>query len=233
MTHHSLGRFALLSDLDDAELTILAAVAHRRQVQAGHLLFRRGDPTPGLHLIESGMVKIYQITPGGEERIIDIIGPGDLCGEMGIVDRAPSGAWGEALTPLIYREIPAAAFERQMLQHPALCLKVCRVLVAKLRLASRQMEETLYLSSRQRVLRQLIRLVEKLGHPAKAGGVQVDLRLTHQEIAYLAGTARETVSRLMSDLQRQGLLRHAERQMIFPDLAPLRQMAAVEEVRSR
>lgn len=190
------------------------------------MLFRRGDPTPGLHLVESGAVKIYTITPEGEERIISLIGPGEFCGEMGIVDGAPSGAWGQAMGRTRYWEVPARSFERLMLTHPAICLKVCRVLVAKLRQAGQQIDETLFLSSRQRVLCQLLRLGQQLGQAEPGGRVRVRVKLTHQEIALLAGTSRETVTRVLSDLQEQGLLEVQGRELLFTELGALRTLAA-------
>ncbi len=217
--------FWLFDGLDQEELRQIEAVATQRCVEDGTVLFRRGDPTPALHLVESGAVKIYSITPDGEERIISLVGPGEICGEMGIVDCAPSGAWGQAMGRTCFREIPAPAFERLMLTHPAICLKVCRVLVAKLRQAGRQIDETLFLTSRQRVLSQLLRLLEQMGRPDPGGGVRIPVKLTHQEIALLAGTSRETVTRLLSDLQSRGLLTIVDRQMVFSNVQGLRDLS--------
>lgn len=215
----------LFDGLDDHELRKLTDVAVYRCVDDGHVLFRRGDATPGLHLVESGVVKIYSITPEGEERILSLIGPGEFCGEMGIVDGAPSSAWGQALGRTCFWEVPAMAFERLMLSQPAICLKVCRVLVARVRQAGRQLDETLFLSSRQRVLCQLMRLAEQLGIPEHDGGVRVGVRLTHQEIALLAGTSRETVTRVLSDLTERGLLMTPDRQLVLADLQAIRLLA--------
>ena len=146
---------------------------------------------------------------------------------MGVVDAAPSVAWGQTLATASIRVIPASDCERVLLTHPQICLKLCRVLTAKLRTAGTQMDETLFSRRGDRVLRQLVRLAQRHGR-AEQGGVRVPLKLTHQEIAYLAGTARETVSRVMAELQDAGVLRLSDRQMLFQSTASLRRCAGVE-----
>jgi CRP/FNR family transcriptional regulator len=222
-----LAQFWLFAELGEQELQNIMTVAVRRTVPGGTVLFRQGDPTPGLHLVERGAIKIYTPTEAGEERIIDLVGAGECCGEMGVVDRAPSAAWGEAMGQTRLWVVPADAFERLLLSHPATCLKICRLVVAKLRLAGSQLEETLFLSSRERVLRHLVRLAERHGSPAPAPTLRLPVRLTHQEVARLAGTARETVSRVLAELQDRRLLSFADRQMEFTDLPALRALAGL------
>lgn len=214
----------LFAELDATETARLAAAAVLRTAPAGQLLFCKGDPTPGLHLVETGSIKLYTLTEAGDERIIDFIGPGEICGEMGVVDAAPSMAWGESLEPVRYWVIPPAEFERVLLGNPNIAVKLCRVLVAKLRVSSRQLEETIFLSSRERVLNHLLRLAKRHGRPGEQG-VLVGLRLTHLEIARLAGTARETVSRVLAELQDRGLLKVSGRQLCFPSLDGLQKLA--------
>lgn len=218
-----LRKFWLFADLDEADIASLSGVAIPTQVGDGRVLFRKGDPTPGLHLVEAGAVKIYVLTTEGEERIVDIIGPGEFCGEMGVVDAAPSGAWGEAMGTTLLRVIPAQALEALLLANPALCLRLCRSVVSKLRAASRQLDETIFLGARERVLRQLMRLAERHGRPTE-DGLRLTVRLTHQELAQMVGTARETVSRVLAELQERGLLCFERRQMLVPDLAALRRL---------
>jgi len=217
--------FWLFSDLTDAEFADVRTVAVRRAVPGGVTLFCKGDPTPGLHLVEEGAIKIYNITDEGVERIIDVVGVGECCGEMGVVDGAPSAAWGETLGATRLWVIPALAFERLLLTHPQICLKIARVLVGKLRATGEQLEETLVLSARERVLRRLVRLAERHGYTGADGAVTLGVRLTHQEIARHAGTARETVSRVLAELQDRGLIRFEGRQLCFCDMGGLRRLA--------
>ncbi|HWI60249.1 MAG TPA: Crp/Fnr family transcriptional regulator [Symbiobacteriaceae bacterium] len=217
----------LFSDLGEEELASLSALAVHRTVPAGTMLFAKGDPTPGLHLVERGAIKIFTVTADGAERIIDIIGPGELCGEMGVVDGAPSAAWGQTLGQTRVAIIPAAAFERLLLTEPSVGLKLCRVLAAKLRATAGQLDEAIFLGARERVLRHLVRLAERHGRAAETG-VRLSLKLTHQEIARLAGTARETVSRVLGELQDGQILRFDERRMVIMDLPALRRLAGME-----
>lgn len=221
---NQLSRFALLQALPAAEQDLLASVAVRRSLPDGTLLFRQGDPTPGLHLVEKGAIKIYQLTESGEERIIDLIGRGGCCGEMGIIDRAPSAAWGETLGPTELWVIPAAELERLLLAHPAFCLSLCRVVVGRLRQTGQQLEEAIRLGARQRVLRTLVRLLAHHGE-AVPGGIRLGVRLTHEELGRLAGTARETVSRVLLDLQDRRVIRFVGRQLEVIDPDRLQELA--------
>lgn len=225
-------RHWLFAELDEPEWAALVRASVRQEVAGGTLLFRRGDPTPGLHLVEEGAIKIYTITPEGAERIIDIVGPGEFCGEMGVVDQAPSVAWGEAFGPTRLVIIPAAALERLLQSHPLVGWKIARVLVRKLRQAGEQLEEAIFLRSRDRVFRALVRLAERHGRP-DGGGLVIDLRLTHEELAHLVGTARETVSRALGELQDGGLLAFQGRSLWLRDLAALRRLsgASADETR--
>lgn len=220
----------LFSGLGEGELTSLSALALHRTVPAGTMLFAGGDATPGLHLVERGAIKIFTVTADGAERIIDIIGPGEVCGEMGVVDGAPSAAWGQALGPTRVAVIPAAAFERLLLTEPSVGLKICRVLAAKLRATAAQLDEAIFLGARERVLRHLVRLAERHGR-AQDTELRLGVRLTHQEIARLAGTARETVSRVLGELQDGQVLRFDERRMVIGDLPALRRLAGIEPIK--
>lgn len=227
----SLGSFWIFHELPESDLAALAAVAVRRTVRDGTVLFRRGDPTPGLHLVLRGAIKIYSLTAAGEERIIDLIGRGGCCGEMGIIDGAPAAAWGETLGPTELWVIPAADLERLMLDHSAFCRTLCRVVVGRLRQAGEQLEEAIRLGARTRVLRHLVRLIAQHGE-AVPGGLRLRLRLTHAELGLLAGTSRETVTRTLVDLQERRAIRLVDRQLEVIDLQELRALAGLEKEES-
>jgi len=217
----------LFVDLLDSEWADLAASARRLTVADGTLLFRRGDPTPGLHLVEEGAIKIYTLTGSGDERIIDILGPGELCGEMGVVDGGASTAWGEAWGDSRLWVIPADLAQRLLRTNPQIAWQVSRLLVAKLRIASQQVDEAIFLRSRDRVIRQMLRLCDRYGQ-SDGEGLRISLRMTHEEIARMAGTARETVSRTLGELQDRSILAFRERFMLIRDPAALRALAEAE-----
>lgn len=217
-------RHWLFAELDDREWAEVSQAAVRRTVPGGTRLFAKGDPTPGLHLVEEGAVRIYTVTETGAERIIDIVGPGEFCGEMGVVDRAPSAAWGEAMGETRLVVISPGALERLLQASPSVGWKICRVLAAKLRQAGEQLDEALFLRSRDRVLRHLVRLAERHGEPEGEGRI-ITLRLTHEELARMVGTARETVSRTLAELQDRGLLRFRGRAMWVVDFDALCHLA--------
>ena len=214
---HMLQEHWLFAEWDSHELGALNALTRRETLPDATQLFAEGDPTPGLHLVLRGAIKIYTLDGCGRERIISLIGPGQFCGEMGVVDSAPSSAWGETHGETELLIIPADAFKHAMLTSPGICLKVCRVLSARLRRADALLSDMTWRNARQRVLRGLLRLAEA----APDGSGRFPVRMTHQELAGLLGTARETVSRVLADLQERGLLVSRERSWHVPSLAAL------------
>lgn len=200
-----LAGFWLFADLTDDERKALQEVAVRQTVADGHVLFRTGDPTPGLHLVVEGAVRIFTSPRKGRSGSSILLARASSAGRWGWWTPPPPAPGGQAVGETQLQIIPAPAFERLLLTHPGISLKVCRVLVGKLRDARSQLDEAIFLRSRDRVPRHLVRLVERHGRTA-VDGLQVGLRLTHQEISHLSGTDRETVSRVLAELSATGVV---------------------------
>ncbi len=216
----SLAQISIFHLLTADELAALRALAVRRHVDSGDTLFFEGDSSDALFVIESGHVKAFNTTPDGKERIQALLGPGDVVGEIGLLDGKPRSATVEALSPLELQVIHREPFHAHAVRHPELLWKVQMVLCEKLRRASQDALDASYLGVPQRLLNALAFLVRRHGQKSEAGW-KLSLRLRHREIANLVGTNRETVTRLLKKFEQRGLLRVTDQHVEVPDLRAL------------
>ncbi|MFZ5814514.1 MAG: AAA family ATPase [Bacillota bacterium] len=214
-----------LSELDEGQIHSLAVLCVTRRYGRGTRLFAAGDPAPGLFLLLSGSVKLTTMTEEGQERIQSIRGAGESIGEEGLVDDRPLEVTAEALSETVALLIPREQFQARLSAMPALGLAMARVLADRLRQTADASRDVLTLDARRRIIKQVILLAER-----SPDGTLPPLR--QQELASLAGAARETVSRVMTDLTHQGYLESVGRRFRVTDLAGLRDLVAVSQTES-
>jgi CRP-like cAMP-binding protein len=142
---------------------------------------------------------------GGKELILATLGPEQFFGEMALLDNEPRSASVIAQLPTVAYRIRRDEFERLIEQHPAIARKLMRELSLRLRRSNAQMESLATLDVVGRLARYFIDLARQHGQILGNGWVAVR-RPTHQDIANTIGTSRETVTRLINDLEQRGLV---------------------------
>ena len=198
-----LHRSSLFTELSQAELETLVRSAERRDFGRDEVIFAINEPADGLYVVASGRVKVSIPSSEGKEIIIATLGPGQIFGEMALIDDEPRSASVVAqLASTTYR-IRRADFERILELHPSMARKLLRELSLRLRRANAQMESLVTLDVVGRLARFLIDLARQHGQLLGNGWVAVR-RPTHQDIANSIGTTRETVTRLMAELEQRG-----------------------------
>ena len=213
----------LLDRLGDEERRVLLARARRRTFERGEVVFHRGDPADTLHLVVRGRFAVRLTTPLGEDVILNLLGPGELFGELGLLDsEAARSASVAALERAETRAIHQREFEALGRAHPELWALLAATLAGRVRRLSDLLAEALYLPAEQRVLR---RLHELAGTYAAAGGATPVVPLTQEQLAGLAGTSRATVNRVLRDAQRRGEVELRRSRTVVVDLAALARRA--------
>jgi CRP/FNR family transcriptional regulator, cyclic AMP receptor protein len=210
---------AIFADLSEEELRALTRRTVSRPVHAGESIFREGDPCQGFFVIESGEVKIFKTAASGREQILTVDRSGDSVAEIPVFDGGPYPASGAALVDSVLLFISKRDFRSVVLEHPEVGLKVLKAVGRRLRRLISLIEELSFTTVRTRLIMQLVRLARTEGQPTDRG---IEFRLpTNQELASQIGTVRELVSRNVSRLQVEGLLRLDGKQVIVPDLDAL------------
>jgi len=211
----TLRKTPLFADLAEEELTYIAQRAVQRHFAAGQAIFSEGDPCPGLWIIEQGRVRIFKSSPGGREQVLAIEGPGSSVAELPVFDGGTYPASAVTVTDTLLLFTSKQDFQSLCLKHPEVGLKVLRIVGRRLRGLVGIIEELSFGTVRDRLIALLLRMSQ---HGNKTSqGVEIELLTTNQELAAQIGTVRELVSRNLSRLQAQDLIRVEGRKIIIHD----------------
>jgi CRP/FNR family cyclic AMP-dependent transcriptional regulator len=202
----------LFAGLDEAQLTVLARVTERKSFGRNATIIRAGDPTNSLYIVINGRLKVLISDEQGREVILSLLGPGEVFGEMGLLDDSPRSANVVAQEACELLSISKADFKRSLAENSDLSLMVMRGLVKRLREADRKISSLALMDVYGRVARLLLEIAEDID-----GEKVVVKKLSKQDIAKMIGASREMVSRVMKDLQLSGYLEVRGRSIILHD----------------
>lgn len=201
-----LKKVPLFSELDDEELHQLASVMREQHYKKHTTIVHADDPGSALYILKSGLVKVTIEDQHGYEMILRILYPTDFFGDMSLLDGMPRSATvttqelSEVLT--ISREHFLSIMEKS----PKIMLKLTVVLSKRLRTANELIHSLAFFDVYGKVARVLLNLAGERGRVTEQGTV-IDMRLTQQELAELAGMTRETMARTLREFQQAGCIR--------------------------
>ena len=203
--------FPLFGDLATADLAAMRPLLHRRQFKAGAVVFQRGDPADEVYVIVSGQLRISVGSADGRELAFRIVGPGEMVGELGVLDGSRRSADLTALRDSVLLGLGRNALQNLLTTRPAMASGVIRFLCNRLRETSEQLEAL----ALQRIEVRLARLLLRLAHaPAMVrGDVELTLDLSQSEIAALIGASRPKVNLAFAELEARGAIRRAGRKL--------------------
>jgi CRP/FNR family cyclic AMP-dependent transcriptional regulator len=197
----------LLEVLAPEERRALLDVARRRRFRRNEVVFHEGDPGDALHLVRTGHFVVQRSTPLGDVVTLLVIGPGEVFGELAVVDPAPRNATVVAVSPAETLVLHASVFDAVRARHPSVDRVLVHALAGEVRRLSGMLVEALHLPAEKRVLQRVVELARLFGGPSGTGSVT--LPLTQEQIAQLAGVTRPTANRVLRSAQEAGLLRMA------------------------
>jgi CRP-like cAMP-binding protein len=221
-----LRRLNLFAGMSPSEVESVAGHLRDRACRRRETILAPESPGDRIHLVKSGLVRIYSLSPEGKELTTAILRPGQLFGTSALVGVGERAAFAEAFEDSYVCEATAEEFLRIMSSHPGLAAKV---MVAMARQALR-LEQQLERLAFQEVP---ARLAEVLLQLAEANGGQLPPHLTHEELAKLVGTTRETVTKALAQFAARGLVEVGYRRIAIRDAEGLRGTLGVEEARTR
>jgi CRP-like cAMP-binding protein len=196
----------LLSALPGELSQRLFAEARVQTVRADQVVFLAGDTGDGCYRIEEGLLKVSVITPGGAERILAILGPGSIVGELSMIDGSARSASVTALRESKLCFVSRSAFEACGRQHPEMHQHLMVLLARRLRDTNSALAATSFLSVKGRVARALLSLAEAFGHDVGNGRILVRQKVTQSDLGAMAGIARENVSRILKEWTDKALV---------------------------
>ena len=201
-----LQRVPLFAQMPVETLTALAGRLRRRRMPPDTPVVYKGDPSGALYLIVSGRVKVHQATAGGDEVILNVLGPGDFFGEMSLIDDGPVSADISTLEDTELLLLEGDALRDTLHAQPSVAWTLLRVLTQRVRDQNERAEMLMTRDVAGRVAGELLRLARTHGTPLPGGSTCVDVALTQGDIAALVGATRERVSRALTAFRASGTI---------------------------
>jgi CRP-like cAMP-binding protein len=217
-------RTLLFGNLRPRELTELAALAHKRELAQGEMLFLAGEKAAGLFVIASGRIRAFRVNAQGREQTIHVEGEGATLAEVPVFDDGVYPATAVAEEPSTILFLPKTDVRRFMLAYPEVALTALQLMAQRLRGHAELVDALSLQQVGQRLVRYLLGQVRDHGSRTKAG-LEVDLALSNEELARRVGSVREVVSRTWTRLEREGLISRKQRRVVILDEAALARYA--------
>jgi CRP/FNR family transcriptional regulator, cyclic AMP receptor protein len=196
----------LFHDLPAPEMERVDALLHKKTYPAGTNIITAETPGEIVYIIQRGTVKIYVDQADGRDVILAILGPGDIVGEMSLLDSAGRSASVITLEESTLYWMSGRDFQTCMRTMPLVSQNLVRILSGRVRLANELIQALANLDVHGRVARQLLAFAERYGKADADGSVFIPIRLTQGDIADLVGASRKRVNTVMVMFREQGYL---------------------------
>ena len=201
--------FLSLSDflgrMPAAERTALLGLAELRSYRQRERIFHAGSPGEKVYLLADGRVKIFGLSSLGKEVILWFCFPGEVFGLAEMARGGPREVYAEACSNCRVHVIAQRDFKKFLATHPATAMLVIDLLSCRLRVLGDVVQNLTADDVATRVVKLLLRLCARYGRPV-AQDIRLDIKLTHQEMADMIGATRQTVTAVMGELRRKGVL---------------------------
>jgi len=207
------------SNLNDEELNLVHKLVFEKEFQRGDLITLEGETTGALYFVFSGAVKTFKTSADGKEQILSIARPGGSFNDVPVFDGASNPFSAQAMGPVVIYGIAKRDLDAILRDHPQVALNIINVLAGHVRHLTSLVEDLSF--------RPVIRRVAKILLEYSGGGTDSVQRLTQQEMAAMAGTAREVVARSLKALESKGVLRMDHHRIVITDREALKDIAGV------
>lgn len=215
MSHVSfLRQVGLFESLDDAEIDALSELTFTRTFTKDTVIILAEEGGDTLFIIKNGQVKVSIVSEEGREVILSLLGGGAVFGELSLLDGKPRSANVVATEDTELLMLRRTDFVQLIYKTPQIATALLAELASRLRKTDRQIEGLALLDVTSRISETLLQLASEQGNESEEG-VTIRNRPTHQELANMSGTTRETVSRVLKRLESQGYIISKGRQLII------------------
>ncbi|MFQ6132692.1 MAG: Crp/Fnr family transcriptional regulator [Armatimonadota bacterium] len=205
-TVHELEQVDVLEELPESDLVELAKDVTVREFGAKEAIYSPGEPNGHILIVAEGKAKVHKVSNSGREFVLNILQPGDTFGIIHDNGDERNEVYVTAVEAGRLYALPRERFHELMARSPEVSLRVIAKLNDRLRRAEEQIEDFAFRNVPTRLARLLARLGEDYGTVGRQG-ITIGLRLSHQDIANMLATSRETVSGVLGDLREAGLIR--------------------------
>jgi CRP/FNR family cyclic AMP-dependent transcriptional regulator len=192
-----LGANPFFADLGTEVVEAIAGLCVTRSLRAEEALFLKGDPGDALFAVRRGQIRIATGTDAGRRLTLNLLGSGDVFGEVALLDGRPRTADAVATEPTELFMVRRRDFVDLITHRPGVALRIIELLCERIRWMSDRMEESVLMPLPARLARRLLALVDDYG---------AEIQVSQEELAIFIGSTRESVNRQLQEWKRRGLI---------------------------
>ncbi len=207
---------ALLGGLPEASLAAIAPHVFEKRLERDQVVLNEGDAAQALYFVAEGVVKIFKTSAEGKEQILALMRPGDHFNDVPLLDGGPAPASAQAMGPALIYGVEKGQLEAMLRQYPAMAQNLLHMLARRIRYLMTLVEDLSFRPVAGRVARILLENAARNAQPSP--------RLTQRDMAALAGTAREVVSRALKEMEEGGLIEMRQHHIVVKDVQGLREL---------
>jgi CRP-like cAMP-binding protein len=210
-----LNDIPFLRELNSTEREAVKPLFFDKALRRGEMVFLEGEPADTLYVLISGVVKIFKTSANGKEQIISISTPHEVLNDTSIFDGGPNPVSAQAMSSITLYAIKKDKLELMLKQYPKITLGIIKILSERTRRLLTLIEDLSFKHVIGRVGKILLE---------HTGDNNVKQRLTQQEMAAIAGTAREVVARSLKTLEERGVVKIDRHRILITDKPALEEM---------
>ncbi|MEN9938643.1 MAG: hypothetical protein RLZZ387_5222 [Chloroflexota bacterium] len=213
----------LLADLPPEQRAALARRISVAEYPVEHIFFAPDDPGDRVYLLQRGRVRLYKLSPEGRALTLMVLEPPAIFGEMALAEPSEHDSFAEAMTDCVVGTLGRESLQQVLRANPAISLRLMGVVSRRLRAMERKLADIAFKSVPQRLATVLLGLVDERGSVGR-GEAPAVVRYTHQQLAEMIGSYRETVTKVIGEFREAGLIRVEEDAIHLTDIGRLRQI---------
>jgi CRP/FNR family cyclic AMP-dependent transcriptional regulator len=213
----------IFCDLDEREMDILSAAAPMKTYPAGALVYSPHQPVETLFILKKGRIRIFRVSPDGRALTTAIIEPGTIFGEMIIVGLRMHDSFAEALDDVVVCVMTRADVQRLLLGDARIAARISETLGRRLGELEQRLADAIFKTVPERIASTLLTLAST--HTSRPLGRGIQVKLTHEQLAALAGTSRETATKILGEFADQGLLSLGRGRITILDTTTMRRIS--------
>ena len=220
-----LKHFNLFDGMDEESMLQVDRIAAMSSAKAQQPIYFPDAPSSAVFFLKEGHVKISRISGDGKEMILDVLGPGELFGELSMTEQEGArNEMAQALDEAVICTVRKEDFESMLRSNPGLNVEVTRRVGLRLRKFEERVVDLMFKDVRTRIATFLVRYAEELGK-MKSGQITIRMHLSHQDIAFLTGAARQTVTTTLNEFRSMCLLDFSRSEIVIKQYDRLRALA--------
>ncbi|WP_243137449.1 Crp/Fnr family transcriptional regulator [Heliorestis convoluta] len=220
-----LRKITILEELTEDQIQAIAPKFGERTYKKRNQLMHEGERQDGIYFILKGKVKLTKMNPDGQEKVVAVVSEGEIIGEIVAFDGGACPYTAETMEEVRAAFLTIKDFKEMLNNYSPVAMACLQQSALRLRKAYRHMKNLALLDTYGRMAAHLFKMTRDYGVQEKEG-IRINFNVTRQEMAQFIGTSRETVSRVLAEFERMGILQVDRHQITVLDIEELRERAS-------